>query len=126
MEPAISGISFAISKVYYGIAALFGGFMVSFFYMPAKLKQYTPMAAGAIIGGISVGAGVMFGGWLAIQLGMNPYDANTALAVGGGIGLFAVAAISWLANFFENRKNKDILEVIQEVRKPTKRRKPKP
>lgn len=120
MEPVVTGISFAISKIYYGFAALFGGFMVSFFFMPAKLKEYTPVAAGAIIGGISVGAGVIFGGALAVQLGMNPNDANTALAVGGGIGLGAVAIVSWLANFFDKRQNKDILEVVTEIRQATK------
>ena len=62
-----------------------------------------------------MGAGVIFGGALAVQMGMNPNDANTALAVGGGIGLSAVAIVSWLANFFDNRQNKDLLEVVQEV-----------
>lgn len=116
MEPVVTGISFAIAKIYYGIAALFGGFMLSFFWMPERLKKHTPVAAGAIIGGVSVGAGVIFGGALAVQMGMNPNDANTALAVGGGIGLSAVAIVSWLANFFDNRQNKDLLEVVQEVR----------
>ena len=120
MEPVVTGISFAISKVYYGIAALFGGFMLSFFWMPERLKKHTPVAAGAIIGGVSVGAGVIFGGALAVQLGMNPNDANTALAVGGGIGLSAVAIVSWLANFFDNRQNKDLLEVVTEIRQVAK------
>ena len=138
MDQAITGISFAISKVYYGLAALFGGYMLSFFWMPERLKKHTPVAAGAIIGGVSVGAGVIFGGALAVQLGMNPNDANTALALGGGIGMVAVAIVSWLANFFDNRQNKDLLEVVTEIRQvakpaakkaPTKkvvRRKPAP
>jgi len=126
MEPAVSAASFAISKVYYGLSALFGGFMVSFFFMPDKLKKYTPLAAGAIIGGISVGAGVIFGGGLAVYLGMNPNDANTALALGGGIGLVAVGIVSWLANFFENRKDKDLLQVVQEVKGATKTAEKKP
>lgn len=120
MEPVVTGISFAISKVYYGFAALFGGFMLSFFWMPERLKKHTPVAAGAIIGGVSVGAGVIFGGALAVQLGMNPNDANTALAVGGGIGLGAVAIVSWLANFFDSRQNKDLLEVVTEIRQVAK------
>ena len=100
--------------------------MVSFFFMPEKLKKYTPLAAGAIIGGISVGAGVIFGGGLAVYLGMNPNDANTALALGGGIGLVAVGIVSWLANFFENRKDKDLLQVVQEVKGATKTAEKKP
>lgn len=120
MEPVVTGISFAISKIYYGIAALFGGFMLSFFWMPDRLKKHTPVAAGAIIGGVSVGAGVIFGGALAVQFGMDPNDANTALALGGSIGLVAVAIVSWLANFFDRRQNKDLLEVVTEMRQVTK------
>jgi hypothetical protein len=51
---------------------------------------------------------------------MNPNDANTALAVGGGIGVGAVAIVSWLANFFDNRQNKDLLEVVTEIRQVAK------
>ena len=109
-------VSFIVAKIYYGISALFGGLVLSFFWKPERFKQYTPVAAGAIIGGISVGSGVIFGGALAIYLGMNPNDANTALALGGAIGISAVAIISWVANFFDKRKDKDILEVVQEAR----------
>lgn len=134
MEPtSTAATGFALSKVYYGISSLFGGFMLSFFWMPERLKKHTPVAAGAIIGGVSVGSGVIFGGALAVYLGMNPNDANTALAVGGGIGLVAVAIVSWLANFFDRRQDKDILEVATEIRsapkktaKKTVRRKPAP
>jgi uncharacterized BrkB/YihY/UPF0761 family membrane protein len=117
MEPtSTAATGFAVSKIYYGLSSLFGGFMLSFFWMPDRLKKHTPVAAGAIIGGVSVGAGVIFGGALAVYLGMNPNDANTALAVGGGIGLTAVAIVSWLANFFDRTKDKDIVQVVQEMR----------
>lgn len=95
--------------------------MLSFFWMPERLRKHSQVAAGAIIGGVSVGSGVIFGGALAVWLGMNPNDANTALAVGGGIGLVAVAIVSWLANFFDNRQNKDLLEVVAEIRQPAKK-----
>lgn len=108
-------VSFIVAKIYYGISALFGGLVLSFFWKPDRFKQYTPVAAGALIGGISVGSGVIFGGALAVWLGMNPNDANTALAVGGAIGLTAVAIVSWLANYFDKRQGKDILEVVKEV-----------
>jgi Na+(H+)/acetate symporter ActP len=112
-------VSFIVAKIYYGISALFGGLVLSFFWKPERFKQYTPVAAGALIGGISVGSGVIFGGALAVYLGMNPNDANTALALGGAIGIFAVGIISWLANFFDKRQGKDILEVAQELRGKT-------
>ena len=108
-------VSFIVAKIYYGISALFGGLVLSFFWKPDRFKQHTPMAAGAIIGGISVGSGVIFGGAVAVWMGMNPNDANTALAVGGAIGLTAVAIVSWIANFFDKRQGKDILEVVKEV-----------
>lgn len=137
MEPtSTAATGFAVSKIYYGISSLFGGFMLSFFWMPERLRTHRPIAAGAIIGGVSVGSGVIFGGALAVYLGMNPNDANTALAVGGGIGLTAVAIVSWLANFFDRTKDKDIIEVATELRtkaapkkpaaKKTVRRKPAP
>jgi Na+(H+)/acetate symporter ActP len=109
-------VSFIVAKIYYGISALFGGLVLSFFWKPERFKRYTPVAAGAIIGGISVGSGVIFGGALAIYLGMNPNDANTALALGGAIGISAVGILSWIANTFDKCKDKDILEVAQELR----------
>lgn len=107
---------FAITKLYYALAGLFGGFVLAFFWQPAKLKAHGRMAAGAIIGGISVGCAVIFGGATAVFLGMNPNDANIALAVGGAIGLVSVAIISLLANFFDKRENEDLLEVLKELK----------
>jgi hypothetical protein len=117
MEPtAAVATSFAVSKLYYAIAGLFGGAALAFFWTPAKLSKHGRMAAGAIVGGVSVGSAVIFGGALAVYFGMNPNDANTALAVGGGLGFASIAIISLLANFFEKRENKDLLDVVNEVR----------
>jgi hypothetical protein len=117
MEPTSTAASgFAISKIYYALAGLFGGTALSFFWMPEKLRQHSKLAAGAIVGGISVGSAVIFGGIVAIKLGMNPDDANTALAIGGGVGIVSVAIISLLANFFDKREKKDLLEVIKELK----------
>lgn len=116
-EPvSTAATSFALSKVYYGLAGLFGGAALSFFWQPAKLKQHGKIAAGVIIGGISVGSSVIFGGALAIYLGMTPNDANVALAIGGGVGTSSIAIISFLANFFSKRENNDLLEVAKEVK----------
>jgi hypothetical protein len=53
--------------------------------------------------------------------------------LGGAIGISAVGILSWIANTFDKRKDKDILEVVQEAQgkapapavpaKPTVRRK---
>lgn len=132
MEPTTTtAAGFAISKIYYALAGLFGGFGLSFFWQPAKLKGHSRAAAGAIIGGVSVGASVIFGGALAVFFGLDPHDANVALSVGGGIGIFALAVLSLVANFFDKREGKDILEVAQEItsitaqpKKPAPRKKP--
>jgi hypothetical protein len=63
-----------------------------------------------------VGAGIIFGGALAIRFGMDPNDANTALAVGGAIGLFAVGIITLVANLLDRTENKDLFEVVSEVK----------
>ena len=133
MEPTSStAAGFLLSKLYYGLAALFGGFVLSFFWQPAKLKQHSRLAAGVMIGGISVGAGAIFGGAIAVFFGMNPNDANTALAIGGVIGSVAVAIISLLANFFDKHEDQDLLEVVVNTKqrlksgpsKPTTKPKP--
>jgi Kef-type K+ transport system membrane component KefB len=116
IEPnTAAATGFAVSKIYYAVAGLFGGAALAFFWTPAKLSKHGRMAAGAIVGGVSVGSAVIFGGALAVFFGMNPNDANTALAMGGGVGVSSVAIISLLANFFEKRENKDLLEVVKEV-----------
>lgn len=116
-EPVSTAASgFALSKLYYAISGLFGGYFLSFFWQPAKLRQHTRGAAGAIIGGASVGASVIFGGAVSVALGLDPNDANIALAVGGGIGMTAIGIMSFVANFFDKREDKDIFEVATEVR----------
>jgi hypothetical protein len=116
MEPTSTAAGgFALSKLYLALSSLVTGYMLSFFWRPAKLQSHGRLAAGAIIGGISVGASVIFGGAVSVYLGMDPNDANTALAVGGSIGIMAVGIVSLLANFFDKREEADLLEVVEEV-----------
>lgn len=116
-EPvSTAATGFAVSKLYYGLSALFCGMVVMFLRNKPTLKNHGRTASGAIVGGVSVGSGVIFGGAVAVWLGMDPNDANTGLAVGGLIGLFAVATISMLANFFDKTEGEDIVEVGTQVR----------
>ena len=116
-EPVTTTASgFALAKLYYGLSALFCGMVVMFLRNKPTLKNHGRAASGAIVGGVSVGSGVIFGGALAVYMGMDPNDANTALAVGGLIGLFAVAIIMALANFFDKTEGKDIVEVAVGMR----------
>lgn len=116
MEPITTAVGFGISKFYYGISALFMGMVVMFLRKTPNLRGHGKAASGAIVGGVSVGSGIIFGGAVAVYFGMNPNDANTALAVGGTIGLFAVGIITAVANLLDRTEDKDILEIAQEVK----------
>ncbi len=127
MEPTTTAATgFAVSKIYYGISALFTGMVVMFMRKKPTLKNHGKAASGAIVGGISVGSGIIFGGALAVRMGMDPNDANTALAVGGAIGLFAVGIIALVANYLDKTEDKDVLQVAQELREVISPHSPKP
>jgi len=126
-EPVSSiGVTFVISKALTAIAGFFGGLSVSFFWQPKKLNQHGKLAAGAIIGGISVAASFTLGGIIARETGLDFTDADVALGVGYTVGVVSVGIISFLANFFDKREDLDILEVAQELKKsrvlPVKRK----
>ena len=119
--------SYPLGKLLTGIAGFFGGLSISFFWQPKKLHQHGKLAAGAIIGGISVAAAFALGGVVANQLGVNINEADTALGIGYCIGVLSVGVISLIANFFDKREGQDILQVAQELKgkKPVVRRKRK-
>lgn len=122
-EPVSSG-SFALGKLLSGVAGFFGGLSVSFFWQPKKLHEYGRLAAGAIIGGISVAASMALGGIVASRLRLDMNDADTALGMGYLIGILSVGIISFLANYFDKRDGQDILEVARELKgkkKPAKK-----
>lgn len=118
MAEPISSFSggYVISKAAAALAGLFGGLSVSFFWQPQRLHQHGRLAAGAIIGGISVSASFALGGLIARWAGLNFSDVDVALGLGYAIGVMCVGVIAWVANFLEKRENDDIMEVVQEVR----------
>jgi len=115
-----------MGKILSGVAGFFGGLSVSFFWQPKKLHEYGRLAAGAIIGGISVTAAIALGGIVASKLKLDMNDADTALGMGYLIGIVSVGIISFLANYFDKRDGHDILEVASELRgnkkKPAKKK----
>jgi zinc transporter ZupT len=119
MSDPISGMasSFAVGKALTAIAGFFGGLSVSFFWQPKKLHQYGRLAAGAIIGGIAVGASFTLGGFIASYMGMDINQADSALAIGYVVGVMSVFVLSILVNFFEKKEDKDILEVASDMQK---------
>jgi hypothetical protein len=108
--------TFFFSKGAAALTGLCGGLSISLFHQPEKLHAHGKLAAGAIVGGISVSASFALGGLLAKSLGLNFADIDVALGLGYVVGLVSIGLVAWVANFLEKRENKDILEVVQEVR----------
>lgn len=114
------------------LAGLFGGLSVSFFWQPKKLHQHGRLAAGVIIGAISVSTTFTLGGFIARWLGMNFKDSDIAMGIGYFVGAISVGMIAWLANFFNRREGHDILQVAGELKRaargvkaPVRRRAPR-
>jgi hypothetical protein len=111
---------YLLSKGAATFAALLGALSVSFFYQPKKLHEHGKLAAGAIIGGISVSAAFTLAGIIANQLGVDFTQIDNALGIGYIIGITSVGVIAWVANFLSKREDKDILEVVKEIKDGTK------
>jgi hypothetical protein len=120
MEPLSTAISFAIAKLNYGLSALFMSLLVLFLRKTPALDGYGRAATACIVGGSAVGISIIFGGALAVYMGMNPNDVNTSMAVGGAIGLVAFTVIKAFVKFFDRMDNKDIVEVAKEVKETFK------
>ena len=116
MEPLSTAISFVIAKLNYGLSALFMSLLVLFLRKTPALDGYGKAATACIVGGSAVGVAIIFGGALAVYLGMNPNDVNTGMAIGGGIGLVSFTIIQAFVKFFDRIDNKDIVEVAKEVK----------
>ena len=116
MDPLSTTISIIIAKLNYGLSALFMSLMVLFLRKTPALQGYGRAATACIVGGFSTGAAIIFGGSIAIYFGMNPDDVNTAMAIGGAIGLVAFTVLKGWAKLFDRVDNKDIIEMAQEVK----------
>ena len=116
MEPLSTAISFAVAKLNYGLSALFMSLLVLFLRKTPALDGYGKVATACIVGGSAVGIAIIFGGALAVYMGMNPNDVNTGMAIGGGIGLVSFTIIKAFVKFFDRMDNKDIVEVAKEVK----------
>ena len=116
MESLAAAISFVIAKLNYGLSALFMSLLVLFLRKTPALEGYGRAATACIVGGSAVGISIIFGGALAVYMGMNPNDVNTSMAVGGAIGLVSFTVIKAFVKFFDRMDNKDIVEVAKEVK----------
>lgn len=116
-EPASTGISaYLTTKLVGAIAGLLGGLSISFFWIPRSLQKHGRTAAGAMIGGISVGGALTLGGLIARWFNLNPLDIDTALGIGFLVGAMSVFTLTMLANYFSKREGSDLVTVVKEVR----------
>ena len=97
-------------------AGLIGGLTLSVFWQPEKIRQHGALAAGAIVGGISVGGAFTLTGMVASNLGLDITNVDTAMGVGFCLGILIIALVNFLANFFAARENQDIIQVASELR----------
>lgn len=118
MEPSTTAAAggFAITKILQAVAGLFGALSFSFFYRPKAFDDYGKLTVGAIVGGIGVGASVALGGVIIQYLGMDLKSLDAALGIGYITGGMSVGVIGLIANTFKQRENKDLLQIIQELR----------
>ena len=110
------GVTFIIGKGLSALSGLVGGLSIAALWQPQKLRRHGALAAGAIIGGMSVGGAVALGGMLAKWLGLNYADLDVVLGIGFLVGAVSVGLSNLVANFFDNHEGDDILEVVKEVK----------
>lgn len=120
------GVTFMISKGLSALSGLVGGLSIAALWQPQKLRRHGALAAGAIVGGMSVGGSVALGGMIAKWLGLDYADLDTVLGIGFLVGAVSVGLINLLANFFDNHEGDDLLEVAREVKQSTRKAPKKP
>lgn len=108
--------AFSASKLFAAAAGLVGGLSLSVFWQPEKIRQHGTLAAGAIVGGISVGSSFVLTGIICQKLGVDSRDVDTTMGVGFVLGIAVIAVTNFIANFFAAREKKDIFEVAAEIR----------
>ena len=108
-----------LSRILIAIAGAFGAFTVAVFWLPKEIREKSALIRGIIIGGVGVSIPLMFTGWILRLFGMDGSNLDNLLAMSGIEGGLSLAVLMWLTNFFKNRENKDLIEVVSEVRGKT-------
>ena len=105
-----------LTKLFASLAGMMGGVSISIFWMPDALRNKGELIAGCLIGGMSAATVFSLIGFVIRYLDIQVHDADSIIGVGYLLGIPSVTVLGLLANTFEKRKNKDILEVVKEVR----------
>lgn len=113
-----TGVSeWLVNKLIPAFAALLGGVCLMVFWTPDKLKEKGKVVGAFVAGGGSATAGFIFTP-LALRLaGLDSHNIEYLMGAGWFIGYFWVALLSWTSNWIRNRDNKEITQIIREIRK---------
>lgn len=102
--------SYLTAKVASMIGGLFGGFAILTFIKPKNISE------AFIRGGVSVGSAMVFGQpLLTIMEISNNWE--TQLMSGFCVGFLSYTVLGMIANFLQKNQNKDIVQVVKDVKK---------
>lgn len=105
-----------LSRILIALAGAFGAFAVAVFWLPKEIREKSALIRGIVIGGVGVGFSLTFTGWILRVTGVDGANLDNLLAVSAIEGGVSLAVLMWLTNFFKKRENKDLIEVVSEVR----------
>ena len=109
-------LTFLANKIMGAVAALIGVAGFAVFYIPPKLRGKPALMVGMLIGGVAVGFSVLFSDVVGYWLGLDMSNPEIRIAVNGVGGIVSIPIMGWLANFVEARQEKDIIEVVADLR----------
>jgi hypothetical protein len=89
---------------------------MAFFWQPKKIREKGMLSAGAIIGALSFGSPFVFGGIVARLIGIDLSNPDNSMALGFAIGAVSYGLISFVENWLSKREDKDIGEVLKDVK----------
>jgi hypothetical protein len=105
-----------LTKLFASLAGMMGGVSISIFWMPDALRNKGDLVAGVLIGGMSAATVFSLIGFVIRYLDIPASDADAIIGIGYLIGIPSVTVLGLLANTFEKRKNKDLVDIAKEVR----------
>lgn len=104
---------FFTSKIASMIGGLFGGAAILTFIRPKSIHEAFTR------GGISAGSAIIFGVPILEAMGLRS-SWEFQLMAGFCVGFVAYSILGMVANFLAKNEKRDVVEVIQEIRHPSK------
>ena len=116
MTEYLSSGAWWLTKLTQGCAALVGGLSMSIMWLPTRLMAHGKVLGMMLAGGLSALAGVAFTGIVAAQIGADPKNLDTLIAISLAIGATWVAFLNMLANTFAKRADQGLDEAVSDIR----------